>query len=54
MLDTQTGRLWIVQCAAVPGAAASAPEADPMCEHGLEELSPVPYQGWKGGISPTP
>jgi hypothetical protein len=48
MLDTQTGRLWMMNCAPLPGSSTPLSGLGPLCEKGMQVLEPVPYHGAQG------
>lgn len=54
MLDTQTGRLWEITCAPIPGASTPAADLGSQCENGIKVLETIPYDRGPAGISQTP
>jgi hypothetical protein len=54
MLDTQTGRLWVVNCIPLPGSSTPLSGLGPTCENGMQVLEPVPYGHGVNGFSSIP
>jgi len=54
MLDTQTGRLWVVSCTPLPGSSTPLAELGPTCANGMQVLEPVPYDHGVQGFSNLP